>query len=258
MKPRYLNAILKLSELNENTSFNVFPPSDDLKHIIDLFWSIKWSLPRGVIFSQQIIPNPHINIVNYKDGTFVEGVVKKLFKHNLNGSGEILGVKFRIGAFNNFTNEKMSTFTNRKIEIGKILSPKPWQGLTNIDSTKSKIEYIEKLLENYDLQVDEKGLLAEEMINFIRNNKNISSVTMLADRFNISSRSIQRIFDKYVGVNPKWVIRMFRLQELKEEIESNNHINWADLAAKLEYSDQSHMINDFKSILNITPEKYNK
>lgn len=258
MKPKYLNAILKLNELTNNTSFNTFPPSNDLKHIVDLFWSVKWKLPEGVIFTQQIIPNPHVNIVNYSDGTFVEGVVKKLFEHNLQGTGEILGIKFRIGAFNNFTNEKMSTFTNKKIEIGKVLSPGLWPMLINIDDTQSKIRYMEQLLISCPYQVNEKGILAEEIINFIRYNKYIASVGMVAKHFDISSRSIQRIFDKYVGVNPKWIIRMFRLQELKEEIESNNHPNWADLAARLEYSDQSHMIKDFKSILNITPEKYNK
>ncbi|WP_432666957.1 helix-turn-helix domain-containing protein [Wukongibacter baidiensis] len=258
MKPKYLNAILKINELNKNTSFNVFTPSDDLRSIIDLFWSVKWNLPNGTEFKQQIIPNPHINIVNYGDGTFVEGVVKKLFEYNLRGNGEILGIKFRIGTFNNFTNEKMSTFTNRKIGIGKVLNSKPWSKLNNINNTQSKIEHIEDILRGYPRQVDDKRILAEEIVNFIRVNNYVSSVGIVADNFAISVRSIQRIFDKYLGVNPKWVIRMFRLQELKKEIESNNHLDWADLAAKLEYSDQSHMINDFKSILNITPEEYNK
>ena len=117
---------------------------------------------------------------------------------------------------------------------------------------------MEEILGNYSHQVDDKGMLAEEIVNYIRDNKYISSVRMVAENFGMSLRNMQRIFDKYVGVNPKWIIRMLRLQELKKEIESNNPIDWADLAVRLEYSDQSHMINDFKSILNITPKEYNK
>ncbi|WP_105615631.1 DUF6597 domain-containing transcriptional factor [Vallitalea okinawensis] len=256
MKPDYLNAIVHMNELENQTSFNIIPPSNDLKHIVELFWSIKWNLPDGKVFNQQIIPNPHINIVHYGDSTFVEGVVKKLFEYHLQSSGEILGIKFKIGAFNNLTKVKMSTFTNQKIQIGEILEPTQWENLKDLNSTEEKVVYMENLLLNYAHPVDNKGLFVEKVINYIRENKSITSVDMVAKNFNKNIRSIQRDFDTYVGVNPKWIIRMFRLQELNKELEMDSTPHWADLAAKLGYADQPHMINDFKSILGITPREY--
>ncbi len=41
----------------------------------------------------------------------------------------------------------------------------------------------------------------------------------LAARFDIGVRNLQRLFGRYVGVSPKWVIRRFRLQEAAEQME---------------------------------------
>ena len=252
----YLKAIVNLDELNNETDFRRINPSEDLADIIDLFWYVGWNLREGETFKQQLFPNPHMSIVHYSNGTFVEGAVKKLFEYELTGKGAILGVKFKIGGFNSLINENMSVFTNIKFDVNKVLKHSDWVKLSDLSNLNEKIELVESIIRSFDPMQKEKGKRVNEIVEYMRGNHHVVSVDTVSERFNISVRSLQRLFEQYIGVNPKWVIRVFRLQEVKNEIETYTEIDWADLAFKLDYSDQSHMINDFKAFTGITPESF--
>jgi AraC-like DNA-binding protein len=62
----------------------------------------------------------------------------------------------------------------------------------------------------------------------------------------MSLRTLQTVFQKYVGVSPKWVIQRYRLQEAAEMLASGVEVK--ELAFQLAYFDQAHFIRDFKSI----------
>ncbi len=49
---------------------------------------------------------------------------------------------------------------------------------------------------------------------------------------------------------------MFRLQDLQKKLETSDTIDFSDLSFKLAYSDQAHMIRDFKNILGVTPSEF--
>jgi AraC-like DNA-binding protein len=66
-------------------------------------------------------------------------------------------------------------------------------------------------------------------------------------------RLLQRIFNDYVGVSPKWVIRWYRLYEPVETLNSGAELDWVQLALELGYFDQAHMINDFRSVVGFSP-----
>src|SRR5690606_18604312 len=76
---------------------------------------------------------------------------------------------------------------------------------------------------------------AARIVQEVMHDRSIVSVEQISGRHGMSSRQLQRLFRKYVGVTPKWVIRRFRLQEAAERIERNADIDWADLAAELGY-----------------------
>ena len=54
----------------------------------------------------------------------------------------------------------------------------------------------------------------------------IKTFDELASRMALNKRSLQRLFQEYVGVSPKWVIRRFRLHELIERLESEQPVHW--------------------------------
>ena len=76
-----------------------------------------------------------------------------------------------------------------------------------------------------------------------------------AARAGIGKRSLQRLFNEYVGASPKWVIRRCRLHEALERLHAGV-VDVAGLAAELGYFDQAHLIQDFKTIVGVTPGQY--
>lgn len=67
-----------------------------------------------------------------------------------------------------------------------------------------------------------------------------------------SSRQLERLFDEYLGVSPKKLSSLIRYQYLWSEIVFSQNINLSDLTMKYGYSDQAHLLNDFKRYHNMS------
>jgi AraC-like DNA-binding protein len=66
-------------------------------------------------------------------------------------------------------------------------------------------------------------------------------------------------FLKKTGVlTPKRVIRLFRMQQMADQIMQASSIDWRELANKLGYFEQAHCIRDFKSFTGKTPSAFLK
>jgi AraC-like DNA-binding protein len=83
-------------------------------------------------------------------------------------------------------------------------------------------------------------------------------VDELAGRLRMSPRALQRVFSRYVGVSPKWVIKRARLFEAADRLGTPTAHDWSRLAQELGYFDQSHFIHDFKSVIGHTPDAYTR
>jgi AraC-like DNA-binding protein len=78
----------------------------------------------------------------------------------------------------------------------------------------------------------------------------------VVERFGIAPRTLQRLFARYVGVSPKWVLRRYRLHEAAARLAAEQDRTWAEVAAELGYFDQSHFIRDFTAAIGLTPVAY--
>jgi len=94
------------------------------------------------------------------------------------------------------------------------------------------------------------------IVETIMEEKSIIKVDDVMNRFAINKRTLQRLFKKYVGVSPKWIIQRYRLHEAAEKMVERKAENWSRLALDLGYFDQSHFIRDFKTIIGQTPGEY--
>ncbi|MOA57975.1 DNA-binding transcriptional activator FeaR [compost metagenome] len=72
----------------------------------------------------------------------------------------------------------------------------------------------------------------------------------------MNKRKLQRLFSQYVGVSPKWVLKLYRLQNAAEAMETGSERDWIKLSQDLGYYDQSHFIRDFKAMIGRTPDEY--
>jgi AraC-like DNA-binding protein len=86
----------------------------------------------------------------------------------------------------------------------------------------------------------------------------LSRVEDVAGRHGLSVRALQRLFRRFVGVGPKWVLQRYRLHDAVNAIDSDPGVmtDLAGLAASLGWSDQSHFTRDFTAAVGVSPHAY--
>jgi AraC-like DNA-binding protein len=84
----------------------------------------------------------------------------------------------------------------------------------------------------------------------------VTRVDELADSFGFSSRTLQRLLGRYVGVGPKWLLRRQRLHDAVAMIDAGLEGSLADLAAGLGWFDQNQFARDFARLVGVSPSAY--
>lgn len=94
------------------------------------------------------------------------------------------------------------------------------------------------------------------IVRVMADERALTRVDQLTERFDVEIRTMQRLFRRYVGAGPKWVLRRYRLQDGAHLLAQGNDAELARLAADLGYFDQAHFSHDFKAQIGLTPAEY--
>jgi AraC-like DNA-binding protein len=93
------------------------------------------------------------------------------------------------------------------------------------------------------------------IVNKIHTTKGQCNVAQMASFFSVSERTIHRLFNKFVGVNPISYINLIKFRTfLQHSSIPNNHLLSAAMDAG--YYDQSHFIKHFKAFSTQTPSQF--
>jgi AraC-like DNA-binding protein len=79
------------------------------------------------------------------------------------------------------------------------------------------------------------------------------SIQQITDRLGWTRKRLIKGFRNEIGIPPKALARVLRFRRALEELNSGNIISNPQLAAECGYSDQAHMIRDFKALSGLTP-----
>jgi AraC-like DNA-binding protein len=242
-------------------------PPIDLQPWIQHFWSVSWDLCGCEPFLQETLPHPNVHIVFDRAGSHVAGVHTARFSTTLEGESRVFGIKFRPGGFRPFLGASVGTLANRMVPVEQIFgasagaSARQWQiTMLSLQDDEDLIagasEFLRARLPAADANVALATRLVEQIAKAAESEGEIRSVQQLARQSGMSQRSLQRLFQEYVGASPKWVIRRYRLHELVERLKAGEALDGAQTALDLGYCDQAHLINDFRSIIGYSPSRY--
>lgn len=81
-------------------------------------------------------------------------------------------------------------------------------------------------------------------------------VSQVALRLGLSPRTLERRFSSQVGISPKRFARVDRLQKVLRAVRRSSKPDWCVLAVEHGYTDQAHLIHDFRDLADITPSEY--
>jgi transcriptional regulator GlxA family with amidase domain len=77
-----------------------------------------------------------------------------------------------------------------------------------------------------------------------------------ARRVGLSHRRFIQLFTRQVGLTPRLYCRILRFQRAREALARIAAPDWATLAVRCGYFDQSHLIRDFREFCGLNPTQY--
>lgn len=246
---------------DRHVTFYTFAPPADLAMFVEHFWVIRWDKLDTQYASEQVMHRPYVDVFVSASQSGVQGTFRGKRTYTATaGSGRIVGVRFKPGAFHGFWDGAMADLQDAIIPLRQVFP--------NVDD-----EYIEQLL-SHDNQTsvrmlaalirarhpepDPKIALINNIIDRIEADEGPQTVALVAQQFGKSERRLQQLFSEYVGIGLKWLLQRHKLLAAARLIRDENTPDWVDIAYSLGYSSQQHFITDFKRVLGKTPLQYKK
>ena len=232
-------------------------PSEDLAPFVEHYWTVEWDVPQPQL--RETLPHPSIHLVLEGDREELSGIHTKKFSRTIEGNSRVFGVKFFPGGFRPFIDRAVSSLSERVWDVADILGPSA-RGLSRralaFPDHQSTVDILEQFLRSFRPRADATMSLVRRIADAVATDRALTKVEQLVDRFDVNKRTLQRLFDDYVGVSPKWMIQRFRLIEAANQMHVADRLDWADIALALGYADQAHFIRDFKKIVGQSPADY--
>lgn len=239
--------VLRARAAGAEFTLRTLAPSADLAPFVEYYWLVSWDV--GEPFDQQVLPHPNVHLVFEDDGPLLYGVMRGKFIRRLEGDGHVLGVRFHTGGFRPWLGKRVSSVTDKVLPA--FVEP---GGVLAAGDAEAMVAAAESLLLPRRPEVDPVVEDIRAMVAAI--DGGVSRVDTLAGRFGLTARSVQRLFNEYVGVGPKWVIRRFRMHEAAARVDSGEDVDWAALANDLGYADQAHFTREFTANIGVSPARY--
>jgi AraC-like DNA-binding protein len=179
---------------------------------------------------------------------------------SLAARAEAVGVYFRAGTAAEFIGVPGADLQNRVIGLASLWGKEAFSladELNGLSREAARIDRLESALlkQAARRKAPETNIDILGMATWIIHRRGQAAVERLAEAAGISRQHLTRAFHQNVGVTPKMYCRLARFQSTLAYTNPRNDIDWAQVAAQMGYTDQSHMIAEFRRFSSLTPER---
>jgi AraC-like DNA-binding protein len=249
-----------------------YPPGEALAGIVDWFWAVAWDLPDGVEHVQQVLTHPgsHLSIGTLDSASRmldpargrVYGVRRRLDERRLVGRGWTVAAK-TTGGLAVLTDRPAHQLTDSELPLDEALGATGLVGrVVAADDQPARVDLLREALGSVVATRDPRRVAVAREVSaiaaLVEVDRGVLRLEQLAASSGVSPRSLQRKFSEHLGVSPAWVIRRWRIVEAADRAAGGEAVSWAELASDLGYSDQAHLVRDFRAHLGITPGAYRR
>lgn len=251
--------VLRPGEAQERFRLARYLPSENLGLFVEHYWIVEWDLQGQKPYVQETLPHPCVHLTIERYGSKVYGVMTEKFSYQLTEEGRVLGIRFKPGAFYPFWGYPVSALTDASVDLKEAFGAKGDAFEAAVLGAKSDgemVEVAEAFLRDRSPELNADAELVERIVASIVDDRELTRVEDVATKFALGKRTLQRLFDRYVGVGPKWVILRGRLHDATDRLADGEAANWAELALNLGYFDQAHFVRDFKALVGVAPATY--
>lgn len=253
--------MLRPSAAERRIELGRIEPASDLAPLVDYFWWVRWDTPEP--YEQEVVPRPVVHVsaevVAGEPRLLVTGIQPRMFRRRLEGAGRTVAAGFRPAAFRPFLRSDVGDLEGREVRVADLLgvddrpvADEVLAGERPEDGAAVLARWLRGLEPETDPLVEDLATLVERA----EDDTDLVRAGQLAEIAGVSLRTLQRRFHAYVGIGPKWVVQRFRLLDVTAAAHGEDDVDWAGLAVRLGYADQSHLIRAFTQLVGHPPATY--
>jgi AraC-like DNA-binding protein len=169
------------------------------------------------------------------------------------GAFGTISVRLRAEAAANLLGARMRDFLDAQIGLDDLFRASQVSQLAEIladaRTSAERFAYVEKFI-LANLRTHQAEPVTSRAAALLRRNPQLR-VWQLAARLDISERHLLRNFYAMFGMGTKQFARIARIERVMAA--RARGATWADIAYKIGFSDQAHMINEFTEIVGVSP-----
>lgn len=256
-------------------NYQTFQPHLDLASLVKCYWTLE--VPSEVNSERQrIVPDGCIemafilgdDIKRYtsevefilQPRSMVLGQTIEPFYIEPTGYVNTFAIRFYPYGFANFVTTPIKNLANTETPIellfGKTPAKKLEQKIIQATDTKQRIEVIEKFLL---VKLNEKATIdkiVKKTVEALFSTKGSTPINTILKEDLSKRRQLERKFLKQIGISPKQLGKVIRLQTALNMLLNQKAENLTKIAYESDYYDQAHFIKDFKEFTGTNPKEF--
>ncbi len=253
--------------------YREFAPPRSLAPFVRCFWTL--TAPAGAPCVEPIVPDGCMELLVHFGDRFASvsdrgatvlqeravfvGQIRSPFRVVPTGDVGVVAARFRIGGATPWLRGmRVEALTDTQMPIDAL-----WTGagselcerLAEACDAEARVDALTRWLEAR-MVARRSHLAVSAAADWLERDGGRSGVDALSDHLDLSPRQLQRLFSQHVGLSPKTIARIVRLQSFLSAARAHPRASAAALAAHSGYADQAHLIRDFKELAGTTPRAW--
>lgn len=249
-------------------------PQLKLRPFINCFWTIQSRQPAAILDRtfpdgcQEISFNIDSTVLRSDGGDYsanprmeLIGQMTRPYDIIAQGSHTYFGVKFYPHSFSAFTRESIYDLRDQSIDLSDLLT-RNFNAAADSVFEQPNFEWFVTIMEAYFLHClasedfsTRSYEMVDQAVRILLREKQNARVDDLHRRLGVGCRSLQKAFQRHIGLSPKQLLKMIRFQTTFQYLH-DKHISLTDIAHRCGYYDQAHFAHDFKALAGVSASTY--
>jgi len=256
-------------------NYQTYNPHPDLEAVVKCYWILEVPadldapkqriVPDGCIEMAFILGDDIKRFVTESEfvvqqRAVVIGQITEPFFIQPSGYVNTFAVRFYPYGFANFISTPLQDLANKETPIDKLFEAdaanKLEQAIIQAADTKERIAIIESFLTHTLKSKSTINTIVKTTIDALEATSGSSPIKAILKNDPSQRRQLERNFSQQIGISPKQLGKIIRLQTALKMLLRNQTDKLSDIAYESEYYDQAHFIRDFKEFTGTTPADF--
>jgi AraC-like DNA-binding protein len=171
------------------------------------------------------------------------------------GRVHTVGVRFRPGGLARFLRQPQHQLTDQAVPLGDLFGSAGRELAEKVGEAADPSRLAEVVSDFLRPRLSvprPEGLAIDAVVREMIRSGGRATVDALAGAAGVSPRHLERVFRREVGLSPKRLARIVRLQDVMRRV-ARAPSRWVEVALDCGYADQAHLAREFRELAGATP-----